>query len=60
MGCPNNCGHYGCIIDKLHDEKAKLREELEETRTNLASTQVWLICSFVTCILMMIYSVIGK
>ena len=50
----------GCLIDKLHAEKAKLREELEETRMNLASTQVWLICTFTVCILIMTYSIIGK
>ena len=60
MSCPNSCGHYGCLIDKLHAEKAKLREELEETRMNLASTQVWLICTFTVCILIMTYSIIGK
>lgn len=58
MRCPPNCGHPGCIIDRLHDERKQLIKERDEALENLRSTQVWLICSFCTCILIMAYNIL--
>lgn len=61
--CPNNCDHYGCLLDKLSLRNEELRNELRlsndavnSLRDQLNATQVWLLASMAICLFVTIRS----